>query len=77
MIEKRRSACPMGTFPWPIWLLGILQRSKTLSLPANLRTGSGPVAFKWLLHYQVFFLFWGVFCLVWFGSGFSRQGFSV
>jgi hypothetical protein len=57
MIEKRRSACPMGTFPWPIWLPGILQRSKTLSLPSDLRTGSGPVAFKWLQHYQAFFLF--------------------
>lgn len=40
--------------PLAYWLWGIPQRSKTLSLPADLKTGSHPVAFKWLLCYQDF-----------------------
>lgn len=46
---------PKRTFLCSVCFGGILQRSKTLSLSADLRTGSHHVAWKWLLCYHFFF----------------------
>jgi hypothetical protein len=46
-----------GSVPLAYLASGDSTEVQTLSLPTDLRTGSHPVAFKWLLHYQGFLLF--------------------
>jgi hypothetical protein len=47
---------PKGIFLCPLGFGGILHKSKTQILCADLRTGSQPVASELLLFYQIFFV---------------------
>lgn len=60
MTGKRRNILSSGNIPLAYWLWESPQRSKTLSLPTDLRTGSRSVACKWLLHHQVFLFYFKV-----------------